>query len=125
VAHQLSSPYNSSSNGLAENAVKHIKLLLKKTKYNRENFDDALLHYNATKRSSGASSPGAIFYKRVVRTSVPGLADQPFNLEKAREERERDQLRMRKYAGGVKDRESFQPGNKIIFNEPHNGKNFS
>jgi hypothetical protein len=76
IAHQVNSPYNPSSNGLANNAVKQIKLLMKKTKFKREDFDNAMMHYNATKRSSGAASPGSIFYKRSMRTSVLGLANQ-------------------------------------------------
>jgi hypothetical protein len=87
VAHQVSSPCSLAANGLAKNAVRQIKLLLKKTKLNKECFNDALLHYNATKRSSGAASPGSIVYKRAIRTSVSGLANQLFDLKEAREER--------------------------------------
>jgi hypothetical protein len=125
IAHQVSSLYNPSSNRMAENTVKQIKTLMKKCKAKRENFDKALIHYNATKRSSGAASPGAIFYKRSMRTSVLGLADQPFDLKEARKERERDQISIRKYARGIKEREAFSPGDVIVYKEPHKGKSFS
>jgi hypothetical protein len=55
---------------------------------------------------------------------VPGLTKH-INLEKAREGQEKDQVRMRKYAGGVKIREPFQPGDKVVFKESHKGKDFS
>jgi hypothetical protein len=60
-----------------------------------------------------------------MRTSIPGLANQPFDLEEARKERERNQLRMRKYARGIKDMEAFSPRDEVVYKEPHKGKSFS
>jgi hypothetical protein len=124
IRHVLSSPYFSSSNGLAEGAVKALKGLLKKTKRGKESFEVGLLHLNATKRASGTAAPSSIFFKREVRTLLPSLPGLGFDIEEARRGRERDQTRMRSYGRGVKSRKVFDVGSHVVYREPKKGSSF-
>ncbi|CAB3262453.1 unnamed protein product [Arctia plantaginis] len=64
-----SSPYYSQSNGLAENAVKIAKHLIKK---NEDNIDKALLEYRSTPLENGFS-PAELLMGRKLRTFLPIL----------------------------------------------------
>jgi hypothetical protein len=124
IKHEVSSPYNPSSNGMSENGVKQVKGLMKKCRENKEDFDSALLHLNSSKRASGAASPSSIFYKRILRTSVPDLPGASFDIVQARKEREDDQVKMRRLGGGVKTRKGFEVGSKVLYREPRKGSSF-
>ena len=70
---EYSSPYNPSSNGLAEAAVKNTKGLLKKCLETKENYHDALFLFRATPRSDGDFSPADLFFGRRVRIPLPSF----------------------------------------------------
>lgn len=72
ITHELTSPYNPQSNGLAESAVKNVKFLLEKCKSANESFDVAFCEWKATPRPDGFS-PSEMFFGRRVRTQLPSL----------------------------------------------------
>jgi hypothetical protein len=76
VAHEVSSPYNPQSNGLAEAAVKNVKRLLQKT--SPAEFTHALFAFRNTPRADGFS-PAQMFVGRKQRGQLPMLesASQP------------------------------------------------
>ena len=76
IIHVTSSPYNSRSNGLAENAVKLAKLLIKKTS-SVADFRKALLHWLSTPLVNNDKSPSELFFGRRVRTTLPQLSTLP------------------------------------------------
>ena len=76
IIHVTSSPYNSRSNGLAENAVKLAKQLIKKTSSVSE-FRNALLHWLSTPLANNDKSPNELFFGRVIRTTLPRLSTLP------------------------------------------------
>ena len=65
-----SSPYNHSSNGLAERHVGVVKLLLKKCTASKQDFRSCLSALNSTSGSDGYS-PSDLFYRRRLRTALP------------------------------------------------------
>ena len=96
IAHETSSPYNSRSNSLAENAVKEVKKLLKKTKDSGEQFLPSLLELRNTPRVDGFSA-AMLFFGRRLRTKLPA-ADPLYHFQttealaaaKQRQERQSD-----------------------------------
>jgi hypothetical protein len=60
-----------------------------------------------------------------MRRSVQGLANQPFKLEEASKDYERDQIKIRKHSGGIKEQRAFCFGDKIVFKEPDKGQSFT
>ena len=90
VIHQLSSPYNPSSNGSAEAGMKVVKTAL--VKMTPSMFDDTLSAIRNTCSSDG-KIPSNLFFSRVVRTATPVFdsvqplteqSPQPHNLDKLR-----------------------------------------
>ena len=75
IKHELSSPYNPRSNGLAEAAVKSVKSLLRKLdgKFDDE-FRVAHLAWRSTPRPDGFS-PAFGFFGRHIRTTTPDIRD--------------------------------------------------
>ena len=86
IRHEVSSPYNSQSNGHAEAGVKNLKNLIQKVP--ASGFEDALFAWRNTVRSDGVSSPAALFFKRRLRGAWPVLASA-----QQRNTRPRDKLR--------------------------------
>ena len=71
-----SSAYNPESNGLAESAVKQMKLLLKKVASFAE-FEKALVHWRNTSGDNHRSkTPAELFFGRRLRTCLPSLPPQ-------------------------------------------------
>ena len=83
IKHEISSPYNPASNGLAENAVKQLKSLLKKNSSPTE-FRRSLLQWRNTPRADGLS-PAQLFFGRRQRTELPGNDEiyHPLDMKKA------------------------------------------
>ena len=72
IKHEVSSPYNPQSNGLAESAVKIAKHLLIKCSESKENFQAALSFWRNVPKESGFS-PAALFFGRQQQTALPSL----------------------------------------------------
>ena len=68
--HELSSPYNPKSNGLAEAAVKNIKFLLSKCLSSGQDCDQAIYDWKNVPRSDGYS-PAQLLFGRRQYTSLP------------------------------------------------------
>ena len=64
MQHVTSSPYHPQANGLAEAAVKSMKMLIKKCDETGENFHLALLEWRNTPREDGFSPAQALFGRR-------------------------------------------------------------
>ena len=78
IKHETSSPYNPSSNGLAEAGVKNMKRLIAKCRETREDFQEALLEWRNTPNSTGYS-PAEAFFGRAQRTTLPALPRPPID----------------------------------------------
>ena len=74
ITHELSSPYNPESNGLAEAAVKNMKSLVLRCKSKGENFAHALAAWQNMVRQDG-TSPAQLFFGRRQRLGVPRLPE--------------------------------------------------
>ena len=70
ITHELASDYNPKSNGLAEAAVKNVKLLMEKCCRAGECFDSALYVWKNTPRVDGKSPVQLLFGRRQL-TSLP------------------------------------------------------
>ena len=73
--HELSSPYNPKSNGLAKSGVKNVKVLMDKCKHEWSDFDYALYEWQNSPRSHGYS-PEQLHFGRREFTSLPYLPSQ-------------------------------------------------
>jgi hypothetical protein len=118
ITHELSSPYNPESNGLAEAAVKSMKNLLIRTAEGRENFNDALAQWRCMTREDG-TSPAQLFFKRKPRRpGLPAMSEHeiPIGMEK------RDKLYMRCVNNRNKHTykgESRSTGQQVRIQDPH------
>ena len=75
IRHEVSSPYNSQSNGHAEAGVKNVKGLI--VKVSTSGFDDAFFAWRNTVRSDGVASPAELFFKRRLRGAWPMVDQAP------------------------------------------------
>ena len=84
ISHNLSSPYNPKSNGLAESGVKIVKYLMQKCLSSGEDLPRALYEWRNCPRSDGFS-PAQLFFGRRQVTSLPILEKQyhPIDLRAA------------------------------------------
>jgi len=81
---------NSSSNGLAESAVKSAKLLLRKCIEEKTSYAERLCYFNQSPREDGYS-PSELFHGRRVRSYLPTL-DDAVNVEEGKAAREREAI---------------------------------
>ena len=70
IVHELSAPYNPKSNGLAEAAVKNVKLLLSKCSVTKEDPQRALYYWRNIPRKDGYS-PAQLLMGRKQFTQLP------------------------------------------------------
>ena len=96
ITHELSSPYNPESNGLAEAAVKNMKSLVLRCKSKGEIFNHALAAWRNMTRQDG-TSPAQPFFGRCQRLGLPMLPNllvqskiDPSTHDSLHEERIRD-----------------------------------
>ena len=75
VIHELSSPYNPESNGLAEAAVKNLKSLVIRCQASKENLRRAVATWRNMAREDGIS-PSQAFFQRKQRQSWPMLSTE-------------------------------------------------
>ena len=71
ILQETSSPYHSSSNGLAEKAVQDVKNVIKR-QTGRYNLDKLVAEHNSIARTGMVKSPAELFFNQVVRLTVPG-----------------------------------------------------
>ena len=100
IVHELTSPYNSQANGLAESAVKAVKTLLSKCKDTGEDFKLALSAWRNTPRADGFS-PTQMFYGRRQRT--PAIPTLPFHHQEDVDRDRGQQARRRKLNEKIKE----------------------
>ena len=74
IQHELSSPYNPESNGLAEAAVKNLKSLVLRCQANKEDLRCAIATWRNIAREDGIS-PSQAFFQHKQRQSWPILAE--------------------------------------------------
>ena len=122
INHQTSSPYNPSSNGLAEAAVKNMKYLLKKCKDNKEDFRAALLKWRNTPNGTRLSLSKA-FCGRRQRGQLPGI--KPINQERASfhdiRQAQKD-ARKAQFDEGTKALPLMQNGQEVWVQNPSSGE---
>ena len=125
IEHELSSPYNPRSNGLAESAVKNVKYLLKKCSSDGSNFKKALLEWRNVPRADGIS-PSQLFLNRRQKTQLPmPRARMASDLEgqNMREVR-KNSLQQNRVAHDKRavPRAGFQVGTHVRLQDPHTRK---
>ena len=116
ITHELTSPYNPQSNGLAENAVKQAKHLLIKSLDNNENFQEALSFYRNVPNQSGYS-PAQLLFGRRQKLLIPTLSEHhdPINMKMATANR--DLLRERaknNYNKHARSQTPLSTGDKVL-----------
>ena len=72
IKHELSSPYNPESNGLAESAVKNLKSIILRCEDTGEELKPAIAAWRNMVRADG-SSPSQMFFGRVQKQKLPLL----------------------------------------------------
>ena len=75
INHDLSSPYNPESNGLAESAVKIMKTLVISCKMQKESLTKAIAAWRNMTREDG-TSPSQLFFGRRQRQVLPMMTDK-------------------------------------------------
>ena len=110
-----SSPYNHSSNGLAERHVGVVKLLLKKCTASKQDFRSCLSALNSTSGSDGYS-PSDLFYRRRLRTALPDF-HRDVDFVEGQKSRSRKHLVMRDNMRGGKVRLPFKVGDAVLLKE--------
>ena len=80
ITHELSSPYNPESNGLAEAAVKNMKSLILRCVDRKESLSIAIAAWRNMARADGVS-PAQLFYNRRMKQLLPILPAQAENVE--------------------------------------------
>ena len=78
IHHELSSPYNPESNGLAEAAVKNMKSLILHCVDRKEDLSIAIPAWRNMARPDGVS-PAQLFYNRRMKQLLPILPAQAEN----------------------------------------------
>ena len=118
IRHELSSPYNPRSNGLAEATVKNMKYLLAKYHSNWENFEMALLEWRNTPRQN-QKSPAELMFSRKQKTLLPGSGPQ-IPEESGKVHSSGDPPTPTQPSVQVhRQYELLQPGDKVRVQDPH------
>ena len=122
IKHEVSSPYNPESNGLAEAAVKNCKKLLVKCIKEGSNFQQALAEFRNCPRADGCS-PSLLMLGRGPRGALPALQearDSP-NSSAAATAMQR-QASYAEVAAGKRRPTPFSPGQTVWVQDSASGK---
>ena len=120
IVHEISSPYNPSSNGLAEAGVKQVKMLLKKCIATGSNFHKELHAYRNIPRADGFS-PFSMMFRRIGKTLLPALNSAFLTLVDPTAGEEARQAARDRWEKGMEERRrkcEFFPGDKIHIQDP-------
>ncbi|MEL6359074.1 MAG: DDE-type integrase/transposase/recombinase, partial [Bacteroidota bacterium] len=123
IDHQLSSPYNPKSNGLAESAVKSVKYILSKANETGENADNMLYNWRNTPRADGYS-PAQLLFGRRQKTSLPMLPHHflPVSYQEAAQAKDKSFLNINKWQKlFVLIMALIKPGSKVLLQDPKTG----
>ena len=120
ISHELSAPYNTKSNGLAESAVKNVKLVLAKCSETGQDPHRTLYEWRNIPRTNGFS-PAQLLFGRPQYTALPSLPvhHQFYNIDTASAAKDATQLTEKKYHDQHK---SFLPelsvGQAVLLQDP-------
>ena len=123
IKHELAAPYNPKSNGLAESAVKNVKLLLAKYSETGQDPFCALYEWRNIPCTSGYS-PAQVFFGRQQYTSVPSLPVQHefYDVKKASDSRNKAHQLEKKYHDQHKSfLPQLSPGDQVLLQNPKTG----
>ena len=117
ICHELSSPYNPRSNGLAESGVQSIKHILRRCAETGADIRSALSIYNSAPRADGYS-PFQLFFGRTAR--LPGLPSLPRAVDVRDGMARRDEQQIRQsqhFALHARDYSPLALGSKVVFQD--------
>ena len=115
ITHELSSPYNPQSNGLAESAVKQVKYLLIKSEGDMDKCLVTLSEWRNIPRANG-SSPAQLFLGRRQRGLLPTLPDALHPIKSnARPAHEKAKKYYNQHTKGLS---LLKPGQKVVLQNP-------
>ena len=118
IQHVTSSPYNPSSNGLAESAVKQAKKLLTTSAASSASLADALYAHRNTPRTDGLAPADLLFGFRQRRPSLPSIGSFAFvNREEAADQRRTEKRVSFERRGGA-SLKPLQPGDPARLQSP-------
>ena len=123
MQHVTSSPYHPQANGLAEAAVKSMKMLLKKCDETGENFHLALLEWRNTPREDGFSPAQALLGRRQ-KSLLPARSEAllPIDVEKFMSTRRATrQKQIAAYDKRATLYAPLNPGDEVIVQNPQSG----
>ena len=124
IQHELSSPYNPQSNGLAEAAVKNAKQLLIKCKEDGTSFQSALSDWRNIPRAD-KSSPAQLMFGRRLKSKLPMLPSQREAINKTVAEKNKDDLAQQHldyFNIRTKPLSYFEPGDLVRVRNTLSGK---
>jgi transposase InsO family protein len=123
ILHQLASAYNPESNGLAEAAVKNVKMLLKKCEDGNDAFEIALSEFRQTPRPDGYS-PAELFFGRRLKGILPTI-DTPMidqkQAQKARQQSKLENVRNLQKRRATRYYQIFYEGDAVQIQDPRSG----
>ena len=116
ISHELASPYNPESNGLAEAAVKNLKSLVIRCNKANEDLRQAIATWRNRVRTDG-SSPAQMFFNRTLKHGLPMLNPntkpfEPDNLIKKRDKLHDRHIKLRDQHSVII--EDLAPGQEVL-----------
>ena len=116
--HTTSSPHYPQSNGLAENAVKIVKNLIRKTQHSGQDIHRALQVYRSSPLACG-KSPAELLYNRRIRSNLPMvdslLDNQQIDTRFVRGRKEEQKVKMKeRFDKHARDLTKLKPGDRVI-----------
>ena len=116
--HTTSSPHYPQSNGLAENAVKIVKNLIRKAQHSEQDVHRALQVYRSSPLACG-KSPAELLYNRRIRSNLPMvdslLENQRIDTRFVRGRKEEEKVKQKeRFDKHARDLQELKPGQHVI-----------